>query len=366
MVNKMAKSRKSKKNGKRNSTRNFILGLIILFLVVAIVVTLTSDLNPPKDEEAVAATVNGEKIYSEYLDAQYEKVPEQLRASYTKQVLLDQIIDRVLVFQEAAKAGISVTEDEIQAVIDEISRDLPEGKTLEEALTEDSLALDDVKVEIQQQLLLSKFLEEKVFLNIGITAQEIDNFAKESFEGIELTNETRQQIERFLLLQKQKDAYSRFINQTRASSEIVILIGGEAETETAAAETSETAPAQEDEETAPEEEEAAAASTEGQETPGSAEEATEASAVPISLADCLKEKKAILYGSEKCTFTTEQIALFGEEAGKINFFECNDADGYISGECAALGIDLYPTWSIDGKSYKGMQTLEQLKALSDC
>ena len=80
-----------------------------------------------------------------------------------------------------------------------------------------------------------------------------------------------------------------------------------------------------------------------------------------SLAKCLTERGAVLYGSNLCPNCKIQRNLFGISAFKfLNYVECSDEPL----ECSNLrGV---PAWRINGTIYYGIKTLEQLRALSGC
>ena len=81
-----------------------------------------------------------------------------------------------------------------------------------------------------------------------------------------------------------------------------------------------------------------------------------------SFAQCLTEKGVTMYGTEWCSHCQNQKKLFGRSFGNINYIDC-DRD---KNACLAAGVEGYPTWVIDGKTYPGEQRLERLATLSGC
>lgn len=81
-----------------------------------------------------------------------------------------------------------------------------------------------------------------------------------------------------------------------------------------------------------------------------------------TLANCLSEKGAVMYGTEWCPHCQEQKARFGESFKFVNYVDCD----YQRGECQEAGIRGYPTWVINGGKYPGVQSLEKLAGLSGC
>jgi hypothetical protein len=86
----------------------------------------------------------------------------------------------------------------------------------------------------------------------------------------------------------------------------------------------------------------------------------------IALAQHLQQTKTKLYGAYWCSHCYKQIYLFGQQAfNLINRIEC-DPQGKNSQSdlCKAAKIAGYPTWEVNGKFYSGVQSLNELAALS--
>ncbi len=73
-----------------------------------------------------------------------------------------------------------------------------------------------------------------------------------------------------------------------------------------------------------------------------------------------------MYGAYWCPHCHYQKDMFGSVFNLyINYIEC-DPRGYKAKPdlCKAVRIEAYPTWEIKGKLYPGVQSLEELAALS--
>ena len=76
-----------------------------------------------------------------------------------------------------------------------------------------------------------------------------------------------------------------------------------------------------------------------------------------AFAKCLNEKGAVMYGAMSwCHYTQEQRAMFGKSFKYVNYKE------YTEGE----GIQITPTWIINGERYERVQSFEKLAALTGC
>jgi glutaredoxin len=82
-----------------------------------------------------------------------------------------------------------------------------------------------------------------------------------------------------------------------------------------------------------------------------------------SLAACLTEKKATMYGAYWCPHCQAQKKLFGDAAKDLPYVECTEhAD-----ECTAKGVTGYPTWIFaDGSRVEGEQTFDALAQKTGC
>jgi len=81
-----------------------------------------------------------------------------------------------------------------------------------------------------------------------------------------------------------------------------------------------------------------------------------------ALAQCLTSKGAIMYGTAWCSHCQDQKELFGSSFRYITFVDCDkDANA-----CSAAGVEAYPTWIINGKSYQGQRSLIELASIAGC
>ncbi|MBV8886468.1 MAG: vitamin K epoxide reductase family protein [Chroococcidiopsidaceae cyanobacterium CP_BM_RX_35] len=85
----------------------------------------------------------------------------------------------------------------------------------------------------------------------------------------------------------------------------------------------------------------------------------------IALARHLQTIGAKEYIAWWCPHCHEQKQLFGKEAYReINSIDCAPSGVSTSVECQTAHVESYPTWEINGKSYEGVQSLEQLAKIS--
>ena len=88
----------------------------------------------------------------------------------------------------------------------------------------------------------------------------------------------------------------------------------------------------------------------------------------LVVADQLQALDAKLYGAYWCANTFEQKELLGKEvlvgAEKIAYIECaKDGDNSQLELCKEQGVQVVPSWQINGEMYKGVQDLDELEGI---
>lgn len=150
--------------------------------------TTVAGMAPPTIREKpttppLAALVNGEPI----MMAEYQRLLDQFEMSFKEQGLdteseetlaalrrqvLEQMIDQELIEQGAAREGISVSEEEIVACIEEGKREMESEEKFNEWLRANAMTYDDLKAMLRSQL-LSNALRDKVTASITTTAEQV-------------------------------------------------------------------------------------------------------------------------------------------------------------------------------------------------
>ena len=86
-----------------------------------------------------------------------------------------------------------------------------------------------------------------------------------------------------------------------------------------------------------------------------------------SLAKCLSDKGAKMYGAHWCAHCNAQKEMFGASVDYLPYVECDETgDNPQVSECQSNGIEGFPTWVINGEKYPGRQDLDTLRQLADC
>ena len=77
---------------------------------------------------------------------------------------------------------------------------------------------------------------------------------------------------------------------------------------------------------------------------------------------CLTDKEVIIYGNDYCSYTNQQLNFFGKSQKYLNYVKCVDNENL----CDEKGVEITPTWEINGETYSGIQSLEKLSELTGC
>ncbi len=89
-----------------------------------------------------------------------------------------------------------------------------------------------------------------------------------------------------------------------------------------------------------------------------------------SLAVCLTQKGAKMYGTDWCPHCINTKKLFGESFSKITFINCDpkntQAPADINIQCRTAGIEWYPTRIYKWEKYSWELSLEKLSEISGC
>lgn len=177
--------KKSGPTHKAKGTKLMWLWILIAIIVIAgiafLIITLSKEKPVDKTTSEIAATVNGEPIYSQDIDDQYNNMNPILQQMYTKESILNQTIDELLLIQEAKNKNIKVSDAEIKEELANFK--LQNGLTesdFETLLKNQNLTLKELEDLIERRLLIKDLLNETIFKNIEITDEAIKQYYEQN------------------------------------------------------------------------------------------------------------------------------------------------------------------------------------------
>ena len=139
-----------------------------------------------KAENPIVAIVNGKEISREALDRELTLVTHRLN-SQGQQVdkeqldkirtnVLDNMIDRDLLYQDALKNGIKVDEQAVSAQLDKMKKNFPGDAEYQKALEMMNTSEADLKANITQSMVIQQLIESKITPKIQITDAQAKEF----------------------------------------------------------------------------------------------------------------------------------------------------------------------------------------------
>ncbi len=204
-LNKIFKNRKKYFN-KLRSNKRFVLGLVAI--IILSILYLFKGL-------FVAAVVNGQPI------SRISVVRDLEKRGGTE--TLDSLINQALIFQEAKRQNVSITDEEINSVLKEIEASLEGQGGLDQLLLLQGMTRNDLVKQIRMQKSVEKILADRVsvtnsevseYIEINsdilpedATDQEINELAKNQLEQQKLSSE----IELWLAELRQKAKINYFV-----------------------------------------------------------------------------------------------------------------------------------------------------------
>lgn len=164
----------------------------------------------------VAATVNGVPVSRLEVIKELEKQGGQQ--------VLDTIINEKLILQEAKKANLAVTDEEINSKIEGFKEQLTsEGQDFDSLLELQGISAEDFREQVMLQLYLEKLLSDRVQL----TEEEVNSFleANRDFMPAGLSDDEMKQLaEEELKQQKLSTEFAAWLPELKANANINYLV----------------------------------------------------------------------------------------------------------------------------------------------
>ncbi len=175
---------------------------LVIVILAAIGVAIYVNLNTLGNDDVtdtdttpvagVAATVNGETISLAELDKKYNSLPDTVTATYTKDDLLDQLINETLLIQRAKEMGFTVSDEEAQQQLDDLLAQ--NGITQEQfqaSIVSQGLTLDDFIQVQKNRLLISQLFDATIFKDVEITDAEVEAYYADHLDDFVVPNQVK-------------------------------------------------------------------------------------------------------------------------------------------------------------------------------
>ncbi len=163
------------------SNRKYLVFVGVMIVAIIVIVLFTLNRSPNKQKDVVAATVNGETITVDQLDRYYNGLPAQYKLTATKGTILNQLIEREVLYQEAEKEGVGVSDSEAQNIV--MLAKTSSGLTPEQfsqKLAEQNMTEEELVLEYKKQMTINNFLNNTLLSNIVISDEDAKKYYNEN------------------------------------------------------------------------------------------------------------------------------------------------------------------------------------------
>ncbi|MCF8011175.1 MAG: SurA N-terminal domain-containing protein [Clostridiales bacterium] len=167
------------------------------------------------------AVVNGQILYRDELESQMEQVKSQYKqqgkdldseeneaalAELEKQVL-EEMIDKTVLLQEADKEGISIKNEEVKSQFDQMEAQFGGEEQFNKVLKNNDITVEKLKQDMSEQLKIEKYIEnavpeEEISVSEKETRNYYDQVKEQSSKEIGNYENLKSQIENMLKQQK--------------------------------------------------------------------------------------------------------------------------------------------------------------------
>jgi len=224
---------------------------MILGLMIVLVIGCTPSENEgtdPGDKSELAAIVNGVGISIE----EFENSVDRTKTSYEqqgynfegdegaalleqiRQQAIDELVQQEVLIQNAEEKGYEVSEEQVNAELEQIKVQFPSDEDYQTALEQSKLTEDELKSLIVSELQIEQFVKNEI-PEVTVTDEEIQQLYDQykiqyEAEGTEQDQdfpsfeEAKPDIEVQIKQQKEQEQFGQLMEELMAKSDIEILI----------------------------------------------------------------------------------------------------------------------------------------------
>ncbi len=193
------------KSKNRFNLRFWKVAVIVLLVSVAIVF-----LAQRYRGSTAVATIDGMSIpRQELTDRLMERFGSQM---------LEAMIGEKLILNEAAKQNVSISQDELNAKLTDIEKNLEGTMTLEDSLKLQGVTKEEYLEQLRLQLMIEKMLEK----DVSVSAQEVDEYLKANADAQNATDPATQRTKAETDIRNNKisQKFVEWFNQLKENSKV--------------------------------------------------------------------------------------------------------------------------------------------------
>jgi peptidyl-prolyl cis-trans isomerase C len=93
-----------------------------------------------------------------------------------RKMLLEDLIDRELLYQESRKKGVVIEDDQVNSELDQLKKQYPNEQAFKDSMAEEHLSEDTLKIRIKMTLAVRQFVEKEFGRNTDVSEVEAKAF----------------------------------------------------------------------------------------------------------------------------------------------------------------------------------------------
>ena len=160
-------------NKKKNKSKA-IPFLLAIVLIVAFIGGLAYFMSK-QPYSKVLVSVNGDPITENDLDETYERMPEQYRLFFSREDILDQMINQKLLLQEAKTQGAVADSAMVDERVNQIRTQFASEEEFLDALKEQNITLKEVREQLRDQASIALLLNKSIYGRIQVAEKDIND-----------------------------------------------------------------------------------------------------------------------------------------------------------------------------------------------
>jgi len=164
------------------SSRRDLMLFLPLALLILMVWAVPSQALESSSE--IAAKVNGvpittlelDRSFQAHVQVPYTQVQEDPRAKEVLRQILDNLIDRELLLQQAKSLKMAVPPQQVDTQMEQLVQRFPSKEAFEQALAAQNFTMDALKKDVEGQMLRQQLVKKEVLDKVNVNAREVQTF----------------------------------------------------------------------------------------------------------------------------------------------------------------------------------------------
>ena len=199
------------------TSQKFVLSALILAAIFLAAFLFFSSGKEAQPRE-IALLVNGEPIYADQIEKEFQTVSPEYLNEVNRDDIIDFLVEKTILLQEARKVGIKATDAEVAALYE--SHPGPEKLMKEQNLTRQEF-VDTLK----EQAAIDKLLELKIRTSRVIKEEEVRQIYGLNYKPRNISFEdAEEEIVRFLIENRPEILRRAYIKSLKSKAEVQLLI----------------------------------------------------------------------------------------------------------------------------------------------